>query len=383
MADARTESVYAASTWQVGQPLKTLGPHGGKCAGFEAPPGKDMNIRHDHLIERAAARMRGKSPAGSVPPEVENAQGVASSESVFVPSVPPQHAPTDAAASQAPLRDPAGDTDDLRALPPGDTAVAIAATDGAPANLPSLPDTFAPDLDLKTLEEAGLVVGRSTRTRISEEFRIAVARIAQMAEVGTPDGTRNPVILVTSARPGEGKTFTTLNLAAVLAQNGPRRVVLVDTDFKQGSLSDLLKLSTCRGLFDLMDGAVSDPRTLTLTTEVRGLSVLPSGTYLTEAVGTGFSGPLGAKVAAVAAAFPDALVVLDAPPCLSTSDPSTLAAVAGQVLLVVEAGRTQRSEVEAALDFVRACPNITLLLNKVRQTNRRTFGSYDYLSSYQ
>ena len=264
-----------------------------------------------------------------------------------------------------------------------DTAV-VSSDPSRPSNtVPALADGLAPELDLQTLEEAGLVVGRSTRTRISEEFRIAVARIAQMAEAATPGGVRSSIILVTSARPGEGKTFTTLNLAAVLAQNGPRRVVLVDTDFKQGSLSDLLKLSTRRGLFDLVNGAVADPRSLTLTTEVRGLSFLPSGTYLTEAAGAGFSGPLAAKVAAVSDAFPDEIIVLDAPPCLSTSDPSTLASVAGQVLLVVEAGRTQRSEVEAALDFVRACPVVTLLLNKVRQSNRRTFGAYDYLSSYQ
>ena len=349
-----------------------------------------MNTRQDHLIERAAARMRGQSLTGDVPPQVEDGQDIARGGPPYVapvPGRPPvEHVlPADeysddvAAPVAAPLA--ADETDGrVRTTSRGETGM-LAADTAIPPEV--LPDAFAPDLDLKTLEEAGLVVGRSTRTRISEEFRIAVARIAQMAEVDAPGGVRNPIILVTSARPGEGKTFTTLNLAAVLAQNGPRRVVLVDTDFKQGSLSDLLKLGTRRGLFDLVDGAVSDPRTLTLTTEVRGLSVLPSGTYLSEAAGTGFSGPLGAKVAAVAAAFPDELVVLDAPPCLSTSDPSTLAGVAGQVLLVVEAGRTQRSEVEAALDFVRACPTITLLLNKVRQTNRRTFGSYDYLSSYQ
>ena len=356
-----------------------------------------MAIRHDHLIERAAARMRGQNAREDAPPEV--ADGPEDARVDPASSAPPVPTPVYPAGSDHPARPastkvvvggvPAGQApSDARALntpedPSGETTVLAPAGTDAPASLPALSDTHAPDLDLSTLEEAGLVVGRSTRTRISEEFRIAVARIAQMAEVGAPGAAHNQTILVTSARPGEGKTFTTLNLAAVLAQNGPRRVVLVDTDFKQGSLSDLLKLGTRRGLFDLVDGAVSDPRSLTLTTEIRGLSVLPSGTYLSEAAGSGFSGPLAAKVAAVADAFPDEIVVLDAPPCLSTSDPSTLAGVAGQVLLVVEAGRTQRAEVESALDFVRACPMVTLLLNKVRQTSRKAFGSYDYLSSYQ
>ena len=68
------------------------------------------------------------------------------------------------------------------------------------------------------------------------------------------------------------------------------------------------------------------------------------------------------------------LFVIDAPPCLSSSDPAALAAVAGQVLLVVEAEKTRRGEIEAALDLIDACPNIKLLLNKIRLTTRDTFG---------
>ena len=50
--------------------------------------------------------------------------------------------------------------------------------------------------------------------------------------------------------------------------------------------------------------------------------------------------------------------------------------------MVVEAERTQRSDVEAALELVRVCPNVTMLLNKVRVTSRTTFGTYDYFGSY-
>ena len=62
--------------------------------------------------------------------------------------------------------------------------------------------------------------------------------------------------------------------------------------------------------------------------------------------------------------YADSLVILDAPPCLSSSDASTLAPIVGQIVLVVEAERTQRDEVEGAIDLLQACPSITLLLNK-------------------
>lgn len=321
-----------------------------------------MTTQSDHLIERAAARLRGNSsgagPAGAAPPPVAS-----------VHAAPTGSASPDDGAAGTPH-------------PAGSLVAEAPAQYASQASLPALP-TLPPDIALATLEQAGLVVGRSTRTRISEEFRIAVGRIARMAEIAPVSGTVRPVILVTSAKPGEGKTFTSLNLAAVLAQNGPRRVVLVDTDFKQESLTELLGASGRRGLVDLSQPDAANPRSFLLTTEIPRLAFLPGGMIVQEDIGGSFKSPLGPRVAAAAAAFPDEIVVLDAPPCLSTSDPSTLAEQASQVLLVVEAGRTQRAEVEAALDFIRACPTVNILLNKVQQSSRQTFGSYDYLSSYQ
>ncbi len=78
--------------------------------------------------------------------------------------------------------------------------------------------------------------------------------------------------------------------------------------------------------------------------------------------------------------YADRIVILDAAPCLSSSDPSTLAPIVGQILIVVEAERTQRAELEAALDLIQACPAISLLLNKVQVTTSHTFGAY--ASSY-
>jgi receptor protein-tyrosine kinase len=92
--------------------------------------------------------------------------------------------------------------------------------------------------------------------------------------------------------------------------------------------------------------------------------------------------PIAPTIRRLAERFPKSLILLDAPPCLSTSDPHTLAPVVNQVVMVVEAERTQRNEVEAALDLVRVCPMVTMLLNKVRMTTSHTFGAYDYFGTY-
>ena len=59
-----------------------------------------------------------------------------------------------------------------------------------------------------------------------------------------------------------------------------------------------------------------------------------------------------------------------------------MAPLVGQIVMVVEAERTQRSEVLAALDLIKACPTITLMLNKIRVTTSYTFGAYHYFGSY-
>jgi receptor protein-tyrosine kinase len=74
----------------------------------------------------------------------------------------------------------------------------------------------------------------------------------------------------------------------------------------------------------------------------------------------------------------DWLIVLDTPPCLSSSAPSTLASLVGHVVMVVEAQQTQQVEVESALDLIEACPSVVLMLNKVQLTGSDTFGAYGY-----
>ena len=97
--------------------------------------------------------------------------------------------------------------------------------------------------------------------------------------------------------------------------------------------------------------------------------------------------PPGTTVAAaiqrLAALLPQHVIILDAPPCLSTSDPEQpRARRRARSLLVVEAERTQRSEVEAALDMVEACPILQLMLNQTRLNSTDTFGAYGAYGGY-
>jgi receptor protein-tyrosine kinase len=248
------------------------------------------------------------------------------------------------------------------------------------------PADVVPAVSLDVMRRAGLMVapGGLERNRVSEEMSVVQHQVIRtLRSLRDSEGRCSRVILITSARPGEGKTFTALNLAASAAVGGGRPTVLVDVDGKRGSISELLGLADAPGVRLLASDPDLSPASLPIATELPKLSILPFGL----AASSGSELPPGSMIVAaiqrLATALPSHVIVLDSPPCLSTSDPSNLAPVAGQVVMVVQAERTQRDEVEAALDLVEACPTLQLLLNQARMTSSSTFGAYGAYDVYR
>jgi len=233
------------------------------------------------------------------------------------------------------------------------------------------------------LEAAGLIIEDEGRTRLGDEFRIAASRLHSAIKASILSGERNGnTLLVTSTKPAEGKSFSALNLAASLAQTAQRPVVLVDADLKPGSVSELVGLKRQPGLFDMVSNSSLQPRELVVATPLPGLSILPIGIPSQQADLDYRRRPLVEVIDAISAGLPECTLVIDTGPLLSTSDPSVLAPSVAQIVMVVEAGRTQRAELEAALELVRGAPKVMLLLNKVAGRQRSSFGAYSYYGDY-
>jgi receptor protein-tyrosine kinase len=264
-------------------------------------------------------------------------------------------------------------------LPPAPSEEAPAAR-----SAPLSPAAFVPPppLEFAVLEQAGMIPWGRKRDRVAEEFRLVQSQVLRqldaVAKPGQQSAGLSNLVMITSSRPNEGKSFVALNLAAAIAHFGGRQVLLVDADAKHTSLSHHLNLTEQPGLLDFGAGLMPRPEGLVVPTRLETLSILPIG-----GVGPG-RGDLAAKVSIattverLARRFSSMVIMLDAPPCLSTSDPSALAPVVGQIVFVVEAERTKRGEVESSLDLIAACPTITLLLNKSQLTTKSTFGAYYY-----
>jgi protein-tyrosine kinase len=270
---------------------------------------------------------------------------------------------------------PAPDLNAARALPlsrPSIEAVEPIAVDNA-----------TPPLSIATLERAGLAVEGKGRARISEEFRIAVSRVLLTIQDSIASGERGGnILMVTSSKPGEGKSFCALNLAACFARSIQREVLIVDSDPKLSSLTHHLGLNDHPGFLDLFAQPKLRIADVIVPTEITKLSILPIGSRAGHNPDLAGMASNDVVIERIGSAFSKRIVILDAAPCLSTSDPSVLSPLVGQTLMIIEAERTQRSEVLASLELVKACPRIMLMLNKLRLTTSFTFGAYYDLGNY-
>ena len=232
-------------------------------------------------------------------------------------------------------------------------------------------------LPIEALERAGMANFYGGRDRIGEEFRIVSQHVLQtMALADRLDAKRN-IVMVTSSRPGEGKSFASLNLAGALAEASGRRVLLIDADTRERSLSRILGYVNDPGLLDIDVSPSQLTRSVVIPSGLDNLSFLPmGGDTKSNSTSVVASNSVAIIIERVAQQFRDSIVVLDAPPCLASSEPTAFAPIVGQIVMLVEAGRTRRREVEGALDLLDACPNISLLLNKVHTQGDGAFGAY-------
>lgn len=249
-----------------------------------------------------------------------------------------------------------------------------------------MPGTHAlgaiPPRVLEDMVRAGLIVEEDGRTRLGDEFRIAASRLQSTIKASIAAGERGGnLLLVTSTRPAEGKSFCAVNMAAALSQTASRQVLLVDADLKPGCLSELVGIRDYPGLLDLTADSALDPTRMITATPLPGLFLLPIGhaDEMSEGIR---AQPLASAAEKLARSFPDMTVVLDTGPLLSTSDPGVISPVVSQVLMVVEAGRTQRNELEAALDLIQGGPRVLLMMNKLAGRHRSSFGAYSYSGDY-
>ena len=189
------------------------------------------------------------------------------------------------------------------------------------------------------------------------------------------------LIMVTSAVPGEGKTFCAVNLALSIAMELDQTVLLVDADVARPSLPRVLGLPSGRGLLDALGSGSFDLDDALIQTNVEKLTVLTSGTQHANATELLASDAMDRLLVEIASRYPERIVVFDSPPLLVTTEARVLATHMGQIVFVVQAESTPQSDVKRALATIDACPVKMILLNQARTAAQGAYGyGYGYNS---
>ncbi|CAM2750401.1 XrtA-associated tyrosine autokinase [Janthinobacterium lividum] len=236
-------------------------------------------------------------------------------------------------------------------------------------------------LNLARLAEQGMLTHDGGRSSVAEDFRIIKRPLLRQARASGAEAIRHGnLIVVTSAMPGEGKTYCAINLAMSIAMEMDITVLLVDADVARPSVLKVLGLPPEPGLMDVLLDPQLAMADVILKTNVANLSILPAGRSNKHATELLASRAMSRLLAEIASRYADRIVVFDSPPLLITSEAHALVGQMGQVVMVVEAETTTQHAVKEALRQIESCEHIHLIYNKTKSfpgNDYYGYGHYD------
>lgn len=243
-------------------------------------------------------------------------------------------------------------------------------------------------IDHEALRTGGFLPPEQHERELAHQFRTIKRPLIRHAfpADGTGFGTSTSTgrsIMVSSALPGEGKTFTAVNLALSLAMEKDHSVLLVDGDVAKPNISQIFGAGGEPGLLDLLTSADRQVASVILTTDTPRLSLLPAGKQSELATELLASARMRQVLTSLERLDPNLLVVFDSPPILLTSEATVLAGLFEQVVLVVRAGTTQQQAVLDAIEAIGEKQGLRLVLNQAhRAGSTSNYYGYGYAYGY-
>jgi receptor protein-tyrosine kinase len=320
------------------------------------------------LIEQAAKRLEELRRAGAQTSDGEAAQGGTTASSV----AKADHTSTPEAA--------------MRYLAAQERGLAkqVVADHDVPARRAGIEVRGAPrshrpalHLDLNRLSERGFVTPDAKRSRLKDEFRIVKRPIVRNA-LGHDRVHNGNLVMITSALPGEGKTFTTINLAMSIAMEVGTTVTLVDGDVAHPDIPNILGSPEDPGLLELLTADDLDFDDVVVPTTLPNVSILPAGAHQQRATELLASEQMAVLLRTLTARYADRVFIFDSPPLLPTTEARVLASQMGQIVMVVAADSTRQQTVDHALETIERCPIVQMLLNKAEKTEVGNYYGYGY-----
>jgi len=219
-------------------------------------------------------------------------------------------------------------------------------------------------VDRERLRQQSMITPDGERTAVAENFRRVKRQILANASGSRAGAPPANLLLVTSALPGEGKTYCAINLAISIALEVDRTVLLVDADVAKPSVPGALGLKADRGLMDALLDSQMDLAEVLWKTDIGRLTLMPVGSAHKHATELLASDAMHGLLHEMAERYRDRIIIFDSPPLLAASEAGVLASQVGQIVMVVEAEKTSASALKDAIGRIEASKVAGLLLNK-------------------
>lgn len=225
-------------------------------------------------------------------------------------------------------------------------------------------------------EENYIVVDSDPKAAITESFRTIRTNLEYI-----PSANDSKIVLTTSYRPNEGKTFTSVNLAAILAKAG-KKVLLLELDLHKPKVGVGLNMATNMGLSSYLVGKCAVEETI-FNTHIENFDVALSGPTPPNASEIVLSSRL-VKLFDHARGIYD-YILIDTPPVGLISDALILMKHADAVLFVLNTRFANKDHLKNALEVFENnhIPNFGFILNGVRMKKSKYYYNTNYGYGYR
>jgi protein-tyrosine kinase len=230
-------------------------------------------------------------------------------------------------------------------------------------------------VDNAALRDRGYFPEREKDRQFADQYRRIKRPLIEKAMREAATRSESRIIMVTSALPGDGKTFTCINLALSMAAERDVSVLLIDADVAKRHISTMFGLAEKPGLLDALVHEDVDAEAHIVPTSTRGFSILPGGTPVAGTEELLSSNRMRKIMASLCTRSPRRVILLDSSPLLVTNEGRALLKIAGQVVLVVRAELTPRDAIQAAVGLFEPQHAGGVVLNQVHS---RAEGYYEY-----
>jgi len=215
-------------------------------------------------------------------------------------------------------------------------------------------------VNFNALRAAGYLPEEGLERRFADHYRQIKRPLIEKALSGSAEMR---LIMISSALPGDGKSFTSISLALSMARERDVSVLLVDADAPRAHVSQIFGVRGEPGLLDALTDESLEVESLIVHTDVRGFEILPAGKLAENATELFASARMKQIATRLSTRSPRRLIVFDSAPLLVSTEARALTRIPGQVVIVVRAGVTPQQAMLDAVGHVDKSKLQGLILN--------------------